>query len=306
MKKLIAIVGPTATGKSALALWLSTRYKVEIINADSRQIYHYMDIGTAKPGILERQLVPHHLYDIVDPDESFSLALYQGKALKLINEINSRDNIPVLIGGTGLYIRATLEKWSIPDVPPNAEFRRILENRAAQEGHNVLYAELQKVAPESAKRISPTNIRRVIRALEISHYSSHYSLTSNRNNDLEGVNPLIIGLTMDRKRLYSRIDVRVDHMIGSGLIGEVKSLMNRGYRLDLPSMSGIGYRELGLFLNGEISLSEAVSQIKYHTHRFARKQYAWFKLSDIRMQWFDVETDIKDNIARLVDNYLQS
>lgn len=306
MKKLIAIVGPTAAGKSALVLWLSSKYKIEIINADSRQVYRYMDIGTAKPGKSERELVPHHLYDIVEPDESFSLAVYQERALNLIKEISSRDNVPVLVGGTGLYVRATLEKWSIPVVPPHAKFRQILEKKAAQEGHNVLYAELEKVAPESAKRISPTNIRRVIRALEISLYSSHEPSKFNRTNDTEGVTPLIIGLTMDRKKLYSKIDARVDHMINSGLIDEVKALMDRGYGLDLPSMSGIGYRELGLFLKGEIGLGEAVARIKYHTHRFARKQYAWFRLEDSRIHWFDVEKDIKDNIAGLIDKYLQS
>src|SRR4030042_107395 len=306
MKKLIAIVGPTATGKSSVTLSLAVKYKIEIINADSRQIYRYMDIGTAKPGRLERELIPHHLYDIVDPDESFSLAVYQGNALTLIKEISGRDNVPVLVGGTGLYVRATLEKWSIPGVPPHAEFRRSLENKAIQEGHNALYAELQKVDPESAKRIIPTNVRRVIRALEIFHYSGHQPSKFSRNHDTEEVTPLIIGLTMDRKKLYSRIDVRVDHMINNGLIGEVKSLMDRGYGLDLSSMSGIGYSEICMFLRGGIGLDEAVSRIKYRTHGFARKQYAWFKPGDSRIHWFDVENDIKDNIERLIHEYLEN
>lgn len=299
MKNVIAIVGPTAIGKSTLAQSLAANFKIEVINADSRQIFRFMDIGTAKPGADAREIVPHYLFDIVNPDQQFSVAIYQQEAWRLIQKIRSRHGIPVLVGGTGLYVWATLEKWEIPAIAPNLDFRLLLEKKARQEGHAVLYDELKKVDPASAKRIAATNVRRIIRALEIYYESGRQVPVDKRSLRSSENRPLIIGLTMPRKNLYEIIDKRVDLMINNGLVDEVKSLFERGYGMDLPSMSGIGYREIGMYLKGENSLEDAIAQIKQRTHNLARKQYAWFKLNDSRIKWFDVEKDIKDNIEKI-------
>jgi len=303
MKPLIAIVGPTAVGKSKLALALARKFNGEIINADSRQIYRYMDIGTAKPSLEDRNLIPHHLIDIVNPDEQFSLALYQKLASEAVNLIWQRDKIPFLVGGTGLYIWAFLEGWSVPEVPPDPEFRRRKEAEARSKGKEALFKELEKVDPEQAKKIDPRNVRRVIRALEV------YQATGIPFSQLQRRNPppfstLIIGLTTAREELYRRIDARVEKMIEQGLIEETKRLVEKGYGFELPSMSGIGYKEIGLFLQGKLSLPEAIQRIKFETHRFARHQYAWFRLNDSRIHWLDVSSEFENQAAELVSQFL--
>ena len=287
MKRLVAIVGPTAVGKTDLALMLAQKLDGEIVGADSRQVYRYMDIGTAKPTIEERSLVPHHLVDIVDPDDDFSLALFQALAFDAIRDIQHRGKLPLLVGGSGLYVWAVLEGWSIPKVEPNLNLRRELERRASSGGGLILYQELKQLDPQAASNIDPKNVRRVIRALEV------YWLTGRPFSELRKRNPpdfdtLIIGLTAQRSELYRRIDSRVDRMIEQGLVEEVKDLLDRGYSLELPSMSGLGYRQMGKFLSGEMSLPEAIERIKFETHRFARHQYAWFRLKDERIRWFEI------------------
>jgi tRNA dimethylallyltransferase len=304
MNKLIAIVGPTAVGKSSLALELALKYHGEIINADSRQVYRYMDIGTAKPNAFDQHKIPHHLVDIIYPDEQFSLSLYQNLALSKIKEIDSRGNIPFLVGGSGLYIWTILENWNIPEVPPDSEYRLRLEKRAREEGFASLFKELQQLDPEASLKIMPTNIRRVIRALEIYHTSGKKA-SSFQQKGHPGFSFLIIGLTMERQQLYNIIDKRVDDMIEAGLVEEVKDLESKGYSPDLSSMSGIGYKQICLYLRNAISLDTAVSQIKTDTHRFARKQYAWFHLNDNRINWFDVNDNIKDNIDKLIERFLK-
>lgn len=301
MSLLVAIVGPTATGKSSLALELCQVYNGEIINADSRQVYRYMDIGTAKPTREEQAAVPHHLIDVVDPDEDFSLALYQSKALKAIEDLKRRGKTPFLVGGSGLYVWALLEGWRIPPVPPDTALRQELETRAKTEGNEVLYRELEEIDPIAAERIDPRNVRRVIRALEVSQQGKLFSELQVKK---PFINSVIIGLTTDRATLYQRIDARVGGMIEKGLVAEVESLVARGYGFDLPAMSGLGYKQIGKFLQGEIDLPTAIQQIKFDTHSFARHQYNWFRLKDNRINWFELEEDTSQAVHRFVQRFV--
>lgn len=288
MDKIIAIVGPTGVGKTRLAIHLTSRFNGEIINADSRQIYRHMDIGTAKPSKKELSSVPHHLFDIIKPDKEFSLAEYQELVYKAIKDIQKRDKLPFLVGGSGLYIWAVIEGWIIPKVAPDTEFRRALEQRAAKGGTEELYKELKEIDPVAAGKIDPRNVRRVIRALEVNK-NSEESFSKLQQKNPPPFHTIIIGLTAERKELYRRVDERVDNMIKQGFVEEVKSLLAKGFDLNLPSMSSIGYREIGQHLQGELTLDEAVYKIKVGTHRFIRHQYAWFRLKDERIKWFDVD-----------------
>jgi tRNA dimethylallyltransferase len=303
MKCLVAVIGPTAVGKSQLALRLAKGFNGEIINADSRQVYRYMDIGTAKPSHDELSLIRHHLIDLINPDELFSLAIYQKLAFKAIEGIQKRHKLPFLVGGSGLYVWSVLEGWKIPPVAPDIEIRHSLEMRAKEEGTYTLYQELQKLDPVAATKIMPTNLRRIIRALEICQTTGQ-PVSQLWQKKLLPYPVLIIGLTMQRNNLYRRIDSRVDEMIKQGLIEEVKALMAKGYSLDLPSMSGIGYKQIGKFLQGKIDLTAAVEQMKNETHRLARHQYAWFHLDDARIHWFNEYDDIREEATGLMAAFL--
>lgn len=303
MSHLIAIIGPTGIGKSRLALRLAQDFNGEIVSADSRQVYRYMDIGTAKPGQPELSLVPHHLIDIVNPDEDFSLAQYQQLAYRTIDDIQQRNKLALLVGGSGLYVWAVLEGWGIPQVPPDLEFRRSLEEKAARSRADELYQELVKVDPVAAQRIDPRNVRRVIRALEVSR-STGTLFSQLQHKKTPPFDVLIIGLTTDRAELYRRIDSRVDKMMELGLVEEVRKLMDMGYGFNLPAMSGIGYKQIGLFLRGELTLAAAIQQIKFATHRFVRHQYNWFRLEDKRIQWFDIKGEVESEITARVAGFI--
>lgn len=303
MSYLVAIVGPTAVGKSRLAIHLAQNLDGEIVSADSRQVYRYMDIGTAKPSLEERALVPHHLIDVVDPDEDFSLALYQEMAYRSLEDIQRRGRLALLVGGSGLYVRAVIGGLRIPQVPPDAELRRSLEEKAATEGYMALYEELKELDADAAKNIDPRNIRRLIRAIEVCHLSGVPFSQLQRSSP--SFRTLVIGLTTERAELYRRIDSRVDNMMEQGLVEEVEALLERGYSLDLPSMSGLGYKQIGQYLWGEVKLPEAVQQIKYETHRFARHQYAWFRLKDEGIHWFDVRNGIEESVGKLVQWFVE-
>jgi len=305
MNCLVAIVGPTATGKSQLALRLAQLFAGEIVSADSRQVYRYMNIGTAKPSPEELSLVPHHLIDVVNPNEDFSLAQYQHSASRAIEDIQKRGKLPILVGGSGLYVWSVLEGWGIPPVPPDPEFRRRLEERAAGGEGNELYRELVELDPAAGQGIDQRNIRRVIRALEVRRGSKKPD-TQLPQKKTPPFKTLIIGLTTERKELYRRVDQRVDEMVERGLVDEVKRLVNMGYNFKLPAMSGIGYRQIGLLLRGESTLASAIQQIKFETHRFVRHQYAWFKLTDRRIKWFDIQCEIDSEITALVSKFLES
>jgi len=262
-----------------------------------------MDIGTAKPGPEELSLVPHHLISIVNPDESFSLAQYQALACRAIRNVQQRHKLPLLVGGSGLYVWAVLEGWRIPPVPPDPEFRRSLEEKAVNTGAAELYRELMKVAPAAARKIDPRNIRRVIRALEV-HRKTQTPFPQPRGKETPSFNILIIGLTTDRAELYRRIDLRVDEMIEQGLVAEVEKLVNMGYDFNLPAMSGIGYKQIGMFLKGQLTLAAAIQQIKFETHRFVRHQYAWFRLKDDRIHWFDIKSQTGSEIETTLAKFI--
>jgi len=303
MNHLVAIVGPTGSGKSRLALRLAQAFNGEIVSADSRQVYRYMDIGTAKPDPKELSLVRHHLIDIVNPDQAFSLAQYQALAYRVIRDIKQRHKLPLPVGGSGLYVWAVLEGWRIPPVPPDPEFRHSLEEKAAGTGTDELYQELMKIAPAAAQKIDPRNVRRVIRALEV-YGKTRTSLSPLQKKKAPLFDAFIIGLTVDRTELYRRIDLRVDKMIEQGLVAEVEKLVNMGYDFNLPAMSGIGYKQIGLFLKGELTLATAIQQIKFETHRLVRHQYNWFQLKDDRIHWFDVTRQVDSEIEATLTRFL--
>lgn len=304
MNHLIAIVGPTGIGKSRLALHLAQKFNGEIINADSRQLYRHMDIGTAKPTREELSLVPHHLIDIVDPAEDFSLAQYQHLAYEAVNDVLQRGKLPFLVGGSGLYVWSVLEGWSTPKVPPDQELRDSLESIAASEGADKLYRRLQEIDPDAARQIDPRNVRRVIRAIEVYEHTKT-PISKLQYKKAPPYRTLVIGLTTDRAELYRMIDERVDRMLEQGLVAEVQKLIKMGYDVNLPAMSGIGYRQIAMYLKGELALQTATEQIKFENHRFVRQQYTWFRLNDGKISWFNVEEDTEPKIAALVANFIK-
>ncbi len=286
---VIAVVGQTATGKSALAVELCLEIGGEIITADSRQVYHYMDIGTDKPDVESRRGVPHHLIDIVDPDESFTLAQYQEQAYRVIGDVHKRGRVPVLAGGTPLYVNAVLEGWTIPRVEPDMALRDSLEREAAEQGPERLHERLRTLDPTAAEGILPTNTRRIVRALEVIAATGK-PISAQQSKSPPPYRLLVIGLSCERSELYWRIDRRVDEQIDRGLVGEVASLHARGYSFALPAMSGLGYRQIGEYLQGRATLPEAVQRIKWDTHSFARHQGNWFRrMADAA--WIDVTTN---------------
>ena len=303
---VVFIVGPTAAGKSRLALALARRFNGEIINADSRQVYRHMDVGTAKPSPSEQAQVCHHLLDVLDPDQDFDLATFLSLARAGIGDIRDRGRVPVVAGGSGQYVWALVEGWRVPEVAPRPQFRRSKLEEAARNGPLSVYKQLQEADPTRAAQLDPRNLRRVIRALEVCRYG-HGSETAPQGDRGALENRLIIGLTMEREALYRRIDQRVDRMLNSGLLEEVRGLAAKGYALGQGPLSSPGYRELGQYLAGEISLDEAVQRTKFRTHRLARRQYTWFKTSDQRIIWLDGKASgLEPRSAGLVDDFLSS
>lgn len=303
LKTLIVVVGPTAVGKTKVALELAEVFDAEIVSADSRQIYRGMDIGTAKPSLEQRARVPHHLIDVVDPDVQFTLAQYQAEAYAAIDDIFVRGRQPMLVGGTGLYVRAIVEGLRIPEVAPDFDLRAELEARAQREGKEALYADLQKVDPESAARIDPRNVRRTIRALEV------YRLSGKRFSELGQVQPppyrvVTIGLQRPRAELYVRIDARVDAMIADGLVEETRQLAQR-YDWLLPSMSGLGYRQIGAYLRNEETLEESITAIKKDTRRFVRHQANWFRSNDASILWVPMTSNANEDLRATMQRVLK-
>ena len=305
MKCLVAVVGPTAVGKSRLGISIAKRLKGEIVNADSRQIYKYMDIGTAKPGRVERDAVQHHLLDIITPDQPYSLSLFQEAALRCISDIQESGSLPVLVGGSGQYMWSVLEGWRIPAVAPDPIYRESLLRRAESDGTNSLFRELENIDPACAAGMLPHNLRRIVRALEIYHKTGLLPSSLRGKKGLP-YPVLIIGLTTAREHLYSLIDGRAEQMVAAGFDGEVKNLLDMGYHRGLPSMSSLGYRQMADHLAGNMSLQDALQAIKYETHRFARSQYAWFRPSDGRIQWFETGDESAEKVLSVAQRFMQT
>lgn len=296
---LVAIVGPTGVGKTEIAIKLAQDLNGEIISADSRQVYRFMDIGTAKPTQVEQEQAQHWLIDLLDPNDELSLARFQQMAYDAIRQVLDKQKLPLLVGGTGQYVNAVLEGWGIPEVPPHPELRIDLESLVESYGSTALHAWLQTVDPQAALVLDWRNVRRVVRALEV------YIVTGQPISVLQERHPppyrlLMIGLTRPRDQLYERIDQRIDRMIETGFVDEVRHLLGRGYSWGLPSMSSLGYPEIGAYLRNEITLDEAVVKMKRFTRDFIRHQYAWFSPKNQIIRWFDLAETSYDELRSAI------
>lgn len=295
------MVGPTAVGKTALAIELSQKLGGEIISADSRLFYRGMDIGTAKPSREEMEQIAHHLIDIAEPDETVSLAVFQQKAQAAIVDIHARGKLPFLVGGTGQYIRAVTEGWIPPAAPPDERLRRILEMLREERGGAWLHEKLHAMDAEAAEKIDARNIRRTIRALEVILLTGR-KFSAQRAQNVSPYQLIPIGLKRPREELYRRIDERIDLMIARGLMDEVRRLISppNCFSPNLPSMSAIGYREIARVVGGEWTIEQAVAEMRRQTRIFVRRQANWFKESDPGICWFhpDQKAEIESYLRR--------
>ena len=294
---VVLLVGPTAVGKTALSLALAGQLEAEIISADSRLFYRGMDIGTAKPTLAERGDIPHHLIDVADPDETWSLALFQREAKAIIADIQARGKLPLVVGGTGQYVRAISEGWQVPAQQPDIRMRAALESWAAEIGGEELHQRLALLDPTAAAAIDWRNQRRTVRALEVI-FNTGRRFSAQRSKGSLPYQYKMIGLKRERPELYERVDLRIEHMLADGFEAEVRGLLERGYAADLPALSAIGYREMIEYVQGKIDLDEAVMLIKRRTRVFVRRQANWFKHSDPRIHWFDAA---RDNSKAIID-----
>ncbi|MGG1661310.1 tRNA (adenosine(37)-N6)-dimethylallyltransferase MiaA [Brevibacillus sp. NRS-1366] len=292
-EKLVVILGPTAVGKTQLSLELAKQFEGEIISGDSMQVYRGMDIGTAKASPDELAIVTHHLIDIKDPDEEYSVATFQESATSLITDINQRGCLPFIVGGTGLYIESVTHRFQFSQTSQDPELRERLQRLADTEGAEALHARLADVDPITARRLHPNDVKRVIRALEIYECSGYKMSDFQLRAQHSPYDAVIIGLTMDRAKLYERINHRVELMIEAGLIEEVRGLLDQGYDPSLVSMQGLGYKELVPYLYGEITLEKAINDIQKRTRHFAKRQLSWFRRMP-EIEWFDM-TDPADH-----------
>ena len=304
--RVLVVVGPTAVGKTKLAIEIAKKINGEIISADSMQVYKYMDIGTAKPTLEEMQGIRHYMIDVFEPNEECNVAKYKEMAEECIEEILARDKIPMIVGGTGLYINTVVDNIQFSETITDWDYRAKLDERANSEGVEVLFKELQKIDSEAAKKIHPNDLRRIIRALEV------YNSTGNPisyHNELSRQKPskynfTMIGLNMDRTDLYKRIDQRVEKMFEQGLLAEVRCLVERGVSLENTCMQGLGYKEIADYIEGRISLEETVEIIKRNSRRYAKRQLTWFR-RDKRIEWLDMNEDL-ENIIKKIMNYLDA
>jgi tRNA dimethylallyltransferase len=301
---LVVVVGPTAVGKTALSLEIAETVGGEIVSADSRLIYRGMDIGTAKPSPAERARVPHHLIDVVTPAEVFTLGEYQRRAYETIADIAIRGKAPLLVGGSGQYIRGVVEGWNIPEIPPDWALREELEAVVDREGPEALHEKLGRLDPDAAHRIDSRNVRRVIRALEVTLKSGE-PISKLQTKTPPPYEIHQIGLTRPRSELYERIDRRIDAMIAAGLVEEVARL-GREYGWEAPALSGLGYRQIGYYLRGELSFEEAVQLLRKETRRFVRQQATWFRQDDLRIHWYDLSTTERSTVVIAVADWLDS
>ena len=307
---LLCIVGPTAVGKTRISIETALKTGGEIISGDSMQVYRYMDIGTAKPSLEERKGIAHHLIDILYPDEPFSVADFQRMVFQVIPDICSRGKLPILAGGTGLYLKAVVDQYDFGEGTADWELREKLKRQAELFGNDFLHRRLEKIDPKSAERIHPNDLKRIIRALEVYHTTGK-KISSQQEKLLAEKFPLqslIIGLTMNRGRLYERIEQRVDLMMVQGLVQEVEGLLKRGYDSQLVSMQGLGYRHMVKFLQGRYTKDEAVELLKRDTRRFAKRQLTLFRRNH-NIIWIDLdqhnhEIEIIEKICQFRQEYL--
>lgn len=298
--KVVVIVGPTASGKTAVSIELAKKINGEIISADSMQIYKYMDIGTAKPTLDEMQGIKHYMLDVVMPDETFNVAKYKSMAESAIEGILKKGKVPIIVGGTGLYINTLVDGIEFADVPGDEEYRNELIEKGYREGAMSIYKELEKIDSESAKKIDPNNIRRVARAIEI------YKVTGKTKTqlDIESRKEVkydyrLFGMEWDRETLYNRIDLRVDKMIEAGLIDEVRNVTEK-FKISNTAVQGLGYKEVIEFLNGNISYEEMIEKLKLETRHYAKRQLTWFR-RDKRIKWIKPD----ENATCVIINELQ-
>ncbi|AZK47354.1 tRNA (adenosine(37)-N6)-dimethylallyltransferase MiaA [Paenibacillus lentus] len=286
--KLLVLVGPTAVGKTRLSIEIAKAFSCEIISGDSMQVYRGMDIGTAKITPEEMQGVSHHLIDVLQPDEPFSVAQFQEWSKRLITEIHDRGHLPFIVGGTGLYVESVCYEYQFTEAGVDEAFREAQKRFAAEEGVEALHQKLAMVDPDSAARLHPNDVRRIVRALEIYHLTGETLSSQLEGQTKQSPYDLcLIGLTMDRQMLYNRIEQRIDEMIANGLVDEVKGLLDKGYNREMISMQGLGYKEIAEHLQDGVPLQEAIEKLKRDTRRFAKRQLSWFRrMKDI--SWIDV------------------
>ncbi|NHM29886.1 tRNA (adenosine(37)-N6)-dimethylallyltransferase MiaA [Neobacillus terrae] len=304
-QKLIVIIGPTAVGKTKLSIELARRFNGEIISGDSMQVYRRMDIGTAKIKESEMEGIPHHLIDIKEPEESFSAAEFQGMVRKKIAEIAQKGKMPIIVGGTGLYIQSVIYDYQFSDAPSDPSFREELERQAGEIGNEALHKKLEAVDPESASRIHPNNVRRVIRALEIYHCTGKRMGDFQSNQEPELLyDTALIGLTMEREKLYGRINLRVDLMMEEGLLEEVESLYHQGIS-GCQSIQAIGYKEIYEYLEGKSCLETAIENLKQNSRNYAKRQLTWFR-NKMNVEWFDMtDTDMASKKINEISQYVE-
>ncbi|WP_027938231.1 tRNA (adenosine(37)-N6)-dimethylallyltransferase MiaA [Anaeroarcus burkinensis] len=304
-ERLLVVLGPTAVGKTDLAVELALRHDGEVVSGDSMLVYRGMDIGTAKPSQEERRGIPHHLIDILEPNEPYDAVRFGEQAEAVIKDIQARGRLPVLAGGTGLYVQAFLEGYVFSEVAEDAPFREEMEALAQKEGNEAVHRLLQKADPLSAAKLHPNNLRRVIRALEVARQGGE-TLSLGKKAGLASSwleQSLVVGLTMERSALYRRIDQRVERMAAAGLETEVKSLLAAQVETTCQSMQGIGYKEMVAHLQGQYSFEETVAIIQKNTRHFAKRQFTWFKRMPY-VQWFDVGQDgWRDDVFSLVRHW---
>jgi tRNA dimethylallyltransferase len=301
---LILIVGPTAVGKTELAIQLAEKLNGEIISADSRLFYRGMDIGTAKPTYAELARVPHYLIDIVNPDETLSLAVFQQRAKEVIADIHGRGKLPFLVGGTGQYVRAVTEGWTPPEVTADEQLRAVLEKLKEERGLGWLHDKLTQLDSEAAAKIDARNVRRTIRALEVI-LTTGRKFSEQRGQVDSPYQLITIGLIRPRSELYQRVDERIDAMFENGFVDEVKGLLEKGYSPTLPSMSAIGYRECISVIKGFLSEDQAKVEMRRVTRMFVRRQANWFKESDPNIMWFKVESGVEEQVETYIRQSLQ-
>jgi len=302
---LVVILGPTAVGKTEIAIQLAERLNGEIVSADSRLFYRGMDIGTAKPTFEEQRRVPHHLIDVADPDQILSLAEFQSLAHRAIRAIHARGRLPFLVGGTGQYVRAVTEAWQIPPAAPDSHLRKALEHWAASIGPDGLHARLGVVDPQAAAQIDYRNLRRTVRALEVI-FTTGKRFSEQRQKGGTPYQSFLLGLTRPRSELYLRIDARIEAMFTQGLIEEAQALLQKGYNPDLPTLSAIGYAEAIACVQSKMTPEQAKESMKRRTRQFVRRQANWFKPHDAEIHWFTAGMTGLDEMETAIRIWLET